>query len=156
VSHIKLSWDQYNDLARNLIKHINETNFRPELIIGIARGGLPLLTTIASAFSTREVGVLFIQNTVADEAFSARLPEAVCHGVGIPYQVQDRKVLLVDDIIRSGQSIKQSIKILEELGAKAIKVITLYKQKGEYPFDYYSPVEVKKETWIVFPWDNLS
>jgi uncharacterized protein len=152
---IRLSWDAFNELARASIQQVRDDNFSPEIIVGIARGGLPFLTTVSSGFNVREVGVMFVQKTVSDAEFAERLPAAVLHGIGLPYPVARKNVLLVDDIIRSGQSLSVALKVLQELQAASVKVITLYKQAGMYDFNPYAPVEVGKDDWIIFPWDDL-
>ena len=116
MGRIWLSWDQFDELVMDIIKHIRDDNFKPELVVGIARGGLPLMITIASYFGIREVGVMFVQKTMTDEFFSERLTSPVLHGIGLPFEVRNKAVLLVDDIIRSGQSIKTSLGALTELG----------------------------------------
>jgi hypoxanthine phosphoribosyltransferase len=152
---VRLSWDKYGDLVKTIVKRVQDDDFKPELIVGIARSGLPLLTTISNYFNLKEVGVIFVQKTVTDAPFADRHPTAVLHGIGLPYPVAHKNVLLVDDIIRSGQSLVRSLEVLNELGAASVKVVTLYKQKGVYDFDVYAPLEVRGDDWIVFPWDEL-
>lgn len=151
-----LSWEQYDDLVRVAIKRISADHFKPDVIVGIARGGLPLLTTLSSFFSIREVGVIFVQKTVTDEIFADRFPSAILHGVGLPYPIASRNVLLVDSIIRSGQTMKTSLAVLKELGADSAKVVSLCKQRGMYDFDPFAPLEIEQDDWIVFPWDDLT
>lgn len=152
---VQLSWDQYDDLVRAIVKQVRNDNFEPELIVGIARGGLPLLTTISSCLNVREVGVIFVQKTVTDAQFADKHPSAILYGTGLPYTVACKNVLLVDDIIRSGQSLNKSLEVLNDLGAASIKVAALYKQITVYDFAPYVAVDVKKDDWIVFPWDKL-
>jgi uncharacterized protein len=151
----KLSWSEYNTLVRVLVDYVRAISFQPDAIVGIARGGLPLLTTLASALGVRDVGVVFMQNTLSDNAFPDRPAVAVCRGVAIPFAIDNKSILLVDDILRSGQSAAKSILELQKLGASAIKIVTLYKQDEDYSFEYYSSERVDKSAWIIFPWDDL-
>ena len=59
------------------------------------------------------------------------------------------------NIIRSGHSVKTSLEALTKLGSNSVKVVSLYKQLGVYDFGSYSPAEVGKDDWIVFPWGRL-
>jgi adenine/guanine phosphoribosyltransferase-like PRPP-binding protein len=93
-----------------------------------------------------------MQKTVADRAFSDRLPEARCLGIGVPFALHGKRVLLLDDILRTGHSAKRAAEILGAFGATVVSTCALFAQGDNYPFSYYSPARVDAETWIVFPW----
>jgi uncharacterized protein len=150
-----LSWTDYEELVRKIVAHVEHDHIKPDLIVGIARGGLPLLASTASFFGTRQIGVIFMQKRLTDDVFAERLPKAVCDGVGIPFPIRGRAILLVDDIIRSGQTVAAASNVLLQAGAGVIKVTSIYKESGSYSFSHFSAATVSPDVWIVFPWDNL-
>ena len=50
-----------------------------------------------------------------------RLSNQYCKSLLISGEVSERHCLIVDDIIDSGQTIKQAAKVLRDLGAKSVK-----------------------------------
>jgi hypoxanthine phosphoribosyltransferase len=152
ASNRQLSWGEYDDFLRSIIQQLRADNVEFEHIIGISRGGLPLTASLAAVFGIREVGVLFMQKTIADRAFSDRLPEAKCLGIGIPFALHGKRVLLLDDILRTGHSAKRAGEILAAFGATVVRTAALFAQSDSYPFSYHAPSRVDAKTWIIFPW----
>lgn len=150
---VKMVWEHYQSLAAELIKHLMDTQYEPDVIVGIARGGLIPMVTLSSHFKTRKVGVIFMQKTASDEAFAYMLPNAICLGHGIPVPINGQKVLLVDNIIQTGQTIRGASEVLTQLGAKEIKTASICSHKGKYEFNHYAPMGVEADDWVEFPWD---
>ena len=155
MSLIQMTWEQYIHRMNQILNHFQERNYRPDIVVGIARGGLLPMVSISGYYKIREVGIVFMRKTATEDAFSPMLPEAVCLGYGIPFSIDGRSILLVDNIIQTGQTVKGASNILLGLGAKSIVIASICKHKGIYDFDYYSPMEVEEDDWVVFPWDNL-
>lgn len=155
MARILISWQQYQQLAKSIFNALVKDNYKPDLIVGIARGGLMPMVTISGYYKTRKVGVIFMQKTATDGEYSEMLPEAICHGYGLPFSVADQNVLLVDNIVQSGQTVWQAINMITTLGAKSSRVVSICKHRGTYKFTHYAPLEVKEDDWVVFPWDQL-
>lgn len=153
---IQISWDSYQNLAKKIVEQLEQENYRPDLIVGIARGGLPPMVTISSYYKIRQVGVVFMQKTATDKEFSSMLPEAICHGYGIPFDVTDKNVLVTDNIVQSGQTLRGALKLVQELGAKSVRSVSICKHKETYEFSHLAPMEVESDDWVVFPWDQLT
>jgi len=153
VPLIHISWNDYLHLAGKIINHLKEEKYGPDGLIGISRGGLTPMVTLSGYFKTRQVGVAFIQKTSSDASFSKMLSKAIVHGYGIPFDVSDKKILIVDNIIQTGQTVGEVIKKMNQFGAYHIKVVSLCKHRNKYDFDHFSPMVVNPDDWIVFPWD---
>jgi hypothetical protein len=67
------------------------------------------------------------------------------------FTIRGKKVLLVDDIADTGESLLTAMEHLKERGAKSIFVVTLVKK----PHSKVVPDLYVKETsaWVVFPWE---
>jgi hypothetical protein len=66
--------------------------------------------------------------------------------------VAHKKVLLVDDIADSGESLKLAKTHLQQQGAHEVKTATLYqKSHSTTTPDFY---EKQTTNWVVFPWDT--
>lgn len=138
------------DLAERLVQNGGP----PDVLIGIARGGLPLLTALASYFKVSDVGVGFVRSTVTDDPFSSRLPTVECRCLALPSSLGGRSVVVVDDIIRSGRTIVAVLDELEPESRSTVRVASLYAEPQLSSFPLHSIRIVDPSSWIVFPWDD--
>ncbi|PVX25165.1 MAG: hypothetical protein CW716_08530 [Candidatus Bathyarchaeum sp.] len=66
--------------------------------------------------------------------------------------VKDKKVLVVDDVADTGESLKLVTAHLKEQGASEIRIATIYYK----PWSITVPHYYEKETclWVIFPWER--
>jgi hypoxanthine phosphoribosyltransferase len=142
------SWDQTYSLLLELANAVQKSGFNPDIIVGISRGGLiparilsdlleiPKLTNIAVEFY---VGVA-----------KTKLKPVITQPVSV--SVENKKVLLVDDLADTGKSLSLVNSHLTTKGASEIKIATIYYK----PWSCIIPHYYQKETqsWIVFPWER--
>ncbi len=118
-------------LCRELIKKI--PGERPDMVIGPALGGVTLAYEMArqlsvqALFAERENGVMTLRR-----------------GFGIP---PGKKVLVVEDVVTTGGSVREVIKVVEELGGKVVGAASLVDRsngKVDFGCPFYSllPLEV--------------
>lgn len=147
-----MSWAAFASVAKALAEAL--TGPLPEVLIGIARGGLPLLTTVASKLDIHEVGVALVRATMSDDPFADRLPVARFQGLAVSSELCGKRVAIVDDIIRSGRTVNA---VLTELAAHQpaeVRVATMYAEDRPFTFDFMCSSYVTSDTWIRFPWDQ--
>ncbi|MDR3021267.1 MAG: hypothetical protein LBU60_01105 [Clostridiales bacterium] len=131
-----LTWKDFDTLCCNLTKQIQESDFCPEYIYGIPRGGLPLSVVLSNKL-----------------------------GVNMTFDCLDKvkdnkKVLIVDDITDTGETLKR-IKNFYQMQGKLnwIRFATLlYRQDSALIPDYYGEILTNSignvdYKWIVFPWE---
>jgi hypothetical protein len=70
---------------------------------------------------------------------------------GVSADITEKKVLLVDDLADTGESLRLAKEHLEKQGAVEVLVATVYRK----PSSVVTPDFYEKETerWVVFPWD---
>jgi len=70
----------------------------------------------------------------------------------VSVSVKDKKVLVVDDVTDTGESLRVVQSHLEERGATEVKTATVYYK----PWSLVVPDYYEKETrsWVVFPWER--
>ena len=140
------TWNQIYDMLLSQSEKIRV--YKPDLIVGIARGGsipariltdlleTPLLATIEVEF------YLGIAQTKAEPTLKQSLT--------IP--VSCKKILLVDDIADTGKTLQLAKSHLQNLGPSEIKIATLYlKPQSITKPDFY---EKQTSNWVIFPWDT--
>jgi hypoxanthine phosphoribosyltransferase len=126
---------------------IQADGYKPDVVVGIARGGLVASRILADLLETQDFAVITVEyycgigktnrEPVLKQCLQTRLP--------------DKKVLLVDDVSDQGKSLQLAKKHLEEQGAKEVKIATLYRKPGTITVPDYCEDETSR--WIVFPWE---
>jgi len=89
------------------------------VLIGIQRRGVPLAKRIASKIEEVEgvripVGVLDI--TLYRDDLSRLAEHPIINGTDISFSITDRKVVLVDDVIYTGRTVRAAIDALMDIG----------------------------------------
>jgi hypoxanthine phosphoribosyltransferase len=141
------SWNQIYAMLLNQAEKIQEDHFKPDVILGVSRGGLiparihsdllenPNLATVRTECytGTREAKRM----PVLSQALS------VC--------VEGRNVLVVDDVTDTGKSLQTIEEHVMQKGANQVRIATLYRK----PWSNVKPDYCEREVdlWVVFPWD---
>jgi pyrimidine operon attenuation protein/uracil phosphoribosyltransferase len=99
------------------------------VLVGIQRRGVPLATRIATAIEEHEgaalpVGALDITFYRDDLSLIAQQP--IVKGTAIPVDLNDRTVVLVDDVLYTGRTIRAAMDALVDFGRpRAIRLAVL-------------------------------
>jgi len=88
-------------------------------LVGIQRRGVPLARRIAlkiAAIEGRspEVGILDI--TFYRDDLSMLSEHPVINGTSLPFALQDKRIILVDDVLYTGRTVRAAIEALFDLG----------------------------------------
>jgi uncharacterized protein len=141
------TWNQIYEMLLNQSEKIRKTRYQPDIIIAIARGGLIPARILTDLLETPQVATIKIE-FYTDIALPSLQP-TLKQPLTIP--VEGKKVLIVDDISDSGQSLKLAKQHLTEKGAAETKIATLYAKPTTQTLPDY--VEKTADRWIVFPWE---
>lgn len=143
------SWDQIYDMLMELAKRVKDSGFRPDLIVGVCRGGWAPARIMSDLLENANTASIRIEFYLAP-GVTARKP-VISQGIMVP--VKGANVLVVDDVSDTGESLKVAVEHLDVCGAKAIKTATLYyKPQSIFKPDFFI---VQTEQWIIFPWERL-
>jgi len=141
------TWNQIHEMLIAQAKKIRKTSYQPDVIIGISRGGLVPARILTDLLEVPEIATLQIEFYVdiAQPSIHPTLKQ------GLTTTVKNKKVLLIDDISDTGQSLKLAKSYLLDLGAKEVKIATLYAKTATATKPDF--VEKTTERWVVFPWE---
>jgi hypoxanthine phosphoribosyltransferase len=140
-----VSWGEFHSLCKGLVVAISR--FQPEIILPVGRGGYYPGTLIAHML---QVGLYPVQ-------LSRRVRDIVTHQnpqwiVAPPASVQDRRVLIVDEICSTGETITMVREKVTALGAHTVKSAVLYAHtRGVSVPDF---VGLISDALILNPWDR--
>lgn len=152
------TWQQVMEASLHINIQLQALDFRPDKIIGIARGGLPLATILAHALGVKQVSSIQcsrFENKLAPTGYGMTIDEM--HAIE-GFHKSGEKWLFVDDIYDSGTTILGLSKLLQErVNSNQVKFATLcirerrVEDKSEYVIPAY---QVPNDTWVRFPWEQ--
>lgn len=141
------TWNQIYDMLLEVADEIRKDEFRPDIIVGISRGGWPPARILSDLLSNPNVANVRAEFYLGVEETS---DEPVLTQP-ISVNVRDKKILIVDEVADTGKSSKLVKDYIIQEGAKEAKIVTVYYK----PWSIVKPDYCAKETrdWIVFPWE---
>ena len=140
-----ISWEDFHGLCKSLVVAI--AAFQPEIILPIGRGGYFPGTLIAYMLQV-ELYPIRLSRRVID-AITYRTPKWL---VEPPITVKNRRVLIVDEISSTGETIAMVKQKVETMGAQAVKSAVLYAhKKGTSIPDYIGLIT---DALLLNPWDR--
>lgn len=141
------SWTRIYSFLLNLAKTIQKDKFRADVIIGVLRGGCLPARILSDLLENTKLAIIAVEFYTGTTKI--RRKPIITQPVSV--SVKDKKILLVDDVADTGESLKLVNKHLKEAGASEIKVVTIYRK----PWSSIVPDYYAKDTclWIVFPWE---
>jgi len=144
---IKKVYYSYKDFvadAKILLEDIEL--YKPDAIVAVARGGMALAQLIGEAMDTREV---YSVNSILYEG-TVKLDH--CKVFNIPNLENRKKVVLIDDIVDSGESMKHIIAKMRNLYPECeFKIATLFYKPSACLQPDFTVREAKD--WIEFFWE---
>ncbi len=139
------SWSQFGEDIFTLSQKILESGQKFDRIVALAKGGLTLSRSLVDYVKVEEVSSIQIEfYTGIDQ--TAKTPVIT---QSLPVSIRDERILIVDDVADSGETLELAIKYLQYHGAKSIQTATWFmKPKSKIKPDFF----VKETTaWIIFP-----
>ncbi len=143
------SWEDMRDLSEKVAKQIIDSGYEPDFIIGITRGGWVPSVNLSDLLDVKDLLAIRVEHwgITATKSGKAELK------FPLNMELSGKKILLVDDLTDTGESISVCIEHLKRLNAKEVKTATLiHKSNSNLKPDFYAE-EVKEWKWIIFPWN---
>jgi len=142
-------WDEIYDMLLNLATRIKRSGFQPDLIVGVSRGGwIPgrVLSDLLGNAHTANVKIEFYVGI----GQTSRKPVVT---QPISEEIANKRVLVVDDVADTGESLIVALEHVRERSAGEIKTVTIYhKPHSKFKPDFFAETT---SHWIIFPWERL-
>jgi hypoxanthine phosphoribosyltransferase len=150
MHYIKPSYEELRNLAFTLYTKIRESNYLPDVNVGIGRGGLFVLRSLQDFFIAGKVKIPYLVIAVERYVGVNRTSS-----IKVKYLnsrvIKGKRVLLIDDVADQGISLKVSKEECIKKGAKDVKTATLHlKPLSQFVPDFYAMVT---DAWIIYPWE---
>lgn len=145
-----VSWTDIENWCDS-IRHKVMEDYDPDTIIGIARGGLVPARILSDRMWIKDLLSVKTEHwgITATKNGEATLKSSLNSGL------DGKKVLLIDDITDTGESLRIATEHVKSLNPESLKTATmLHITRSGFVPDYYAEkVEEKAWTWFIFPWN---
>jgi pyrimidine operon attenuation protein/uracil phosphoribosyltransferase len=102
-------------------------------LVGIQRGGVHLAKRLASKIreiEKKEIPVGFLDIAFYRDDLNIRKGQAVVRKTDVPFEITDLKIILVDDVLFTGRSIRAAMDALMDLGRPAAIQLAVLIDRG--------------------------
>ncbi len=127
-----------------------------EAIVGISRSGLVPAVMLSHRIGVRALSAIHIARTLSDEINAAKR-DPVWHGLLDTPALAGRKVLVVDDIVGKGLTMRMAVAALRQIAASTLTAALVVNKANlaDTPVasvvDHYGCVV---HGWTIFPWEG--
>ncbi|MEK6972552.1 MAG: phosphoribosyltransferase [archaeon] len=141
-------WEEMQNLAKAACDKIKKSDFYPNIILGISRGGLVPARLFSDYLHIKDIATIKADHwgVTATKDGTAKIKHSSTA------DFSGKNVLIVDDVTDTGQSMDIVKEHILGQNPKSVKTATLYNLKGsKHTPDFYG-----KEIdwiWIIFPWN---
>jgi hypothetical protein len=145
-----MDWELFYSLSKEVARSIIESGYEPDFVVGLARGGWVLARVLCDFLGVRDLVSLKVEHwgITASPDGQARLK--------YPFDVDltGRRVLVVDDITDTGESMRIATEYVETLNPGEVRTAALrhITSSGVVP-DYFGDEIAWR--WIIFPWNYV-
>ena len=153
-----ISWDEYNKTVEELALKVHNSGFKVDLLIGIMRGGAPIIDVLSRIFKIKCAYMAVesysgeeIEDQQGDIVFSREL-SSTAHSLG-------GNILLCDDLSDTGLTLNKSIEWLKQYrpirdNIREIRTAILWKKSQSTFEPDYCAKKLKDSPWIIQPFEK--
>jgi hypoxanthine phosphoribosyltransferase len=142
-----MSWDDLGLGARRLAEAVAEDGYRPDMILGIARGGLLVAGAIGYALGVKNTFTMNVEfYTGIDERLEMPM---ILPPVPDLLDFAEFKVLIADDVADTGATLRLVQEFCEGKVAEVRCAVLYEKPRSAVKCEY---VWRRTDRWITFPW----
>ncbi|MFB6105431.1 MAG: phosphoribosyltransferase family protein [Halobacteriaceae archaeon] len=144
------NWDYIYDRTRAVADQVRAADFRPEVIVALARGGWFAGRCLCDFLGLDDLTSLKVEHYVG----TARQAEEPQVRYPMPEgSVAGKDVLVVDDIADTGQSIQHAAEYVADRDPNAVRTGTVQLLgTSEFEPDFVGE-RLEDWTWVVYPWN---
>jgi len=143
-----MSWEHFYELAKEVGERIKASGYKPDIIVGLARGGWCLARVLCDLLGVKDLVSLKVEHwgitATPDGKAKLKYP--------FDLDLSGKRVLVVDDITDTGESMRISVEYVKTLNPLEVRTATLRHIEGsKFEPDYYA--EGITWRWVIFPWN---
>jgi hypoxanthine phosphoribosyltransferase len=144
-----LTWPLFGDATRSLAQEIADSDFQPDMVLAVARGGLTVAGALAYALAVKNC---FAMNVEFYTGVDTRLEMPVMLPPMLNLlDIRGLKVLVADDVADTGKTLELVRSVIAEHVSEARSAVLYQKPRSVIDAEY---VWKHTDRWINFPWST--
>ena len=152
-----IDWKEYNLIVEKLAIKIHESGYKPTMLIGIMRGGAPIIDVLSRVFKLK-CAYLAVESYTGEGTEDQQGELVFSREISSTVQDMGGRLLLCDDLSDTGVTLKKSINWLKSYEAikniESIKTAVLWKKKDSTFEPDYCAESLDTNPWIVQPFEH--
>ena len=152
-----IDWKEYNLIVEKLAVQIHESGYRPTMLIGIMRGGAPIIDVLSRVFKLK-CAYLAVESYSGEGTEDQQGELVFSREISSTVQDMGGRLLLCDDLSDTGVTLQKSINWLHNYPSikniESIKTAVLWKKKDSTFEPDYCAQRLESNPWIVQPFEN--
>ena len=143
-----MGWDETYTLACELVHLIKDSGLGFDIVVAIGRGGYVPARVVCDRMLYNDLTSIKIEHyTMGADSYD----EAVIR-FPLSTDIQDIRVLVIDDITDTGKTLEQAVEYLAGFRPKSIHTAVLqHKTCSDFVPDFYAET-ITEWKWIIYPW----
>jgi hypoxanthine phosphoribosyltransferase len=143
-----MDWRLFDELARSVATKIIDSGYKPDFMVGLARGGWVLSRVLCDYLGIKDLISLKVEHwgvtATQDGRAQIKYP--------FDFDLTGRRTLVVDDITDTGESMMVAVNYIKERSPEDIRTAALrHIKSSKFTPDYYGD-EIEWR-WVIFPWN---
>jgi hypothetical protein len=140
----ELSWADFDRAVQEMARAVGQA-FKVDAVVGVAHGGVFVGGALSSALGCEFFPVRITRRS--RDRSDLNKPQLSGE---MPRELKGRRVLIVDDVAASGDTLEMASTLARKVGAREVKTAVLVKRPEGYAPDFCA---LSTSAFIVFPWD---
>lgn len=140
----ELSWADFDRAVQEMARTIGQS-FKAQAVVGVAHGGVFVGGALSSA-----LGCEFFPVRLSRRSRDRSDPKKPQLSGEMPRELKGRRVLIVDDVAASGDTLELANTLVRKAGAREVMTAVMVARPEGYTPDFCA---VSTTAFIVFPWD---
>lgn len=140
----ELTWPRFDALVHGIARELKK-DFAPDVVVGVAHGGVFVGGALASALRVDFYPVRISRRS--RDKVVRKNPRMTGE---MPAELKGKRVLIVDDVAASGDTLELARALAEKLKPKEVRTAALVRREDGYEPDWSA---LQTDELVVFPWD---
>ena len=143
-----ISFNEVLRLSKTLARKIKASGYMPDLIVAIGRGGYVPGRLVSDFLLFSDLTSMKIEHYTR----AADMLEETRIKLPIPENIAGKKILIVDDVTDTGETLKLAVDYVLSLNTTNVRTAVLqHKTCSAFTPDFYAQ-KILKWRWIIYPW----
>ena len=143
-----VTWGEVYRLSRCLAEMIRQADFRPQVVVAIARGGYVPARILCDFLGIYNL----VSIRIAHYESGAHITEQARLSSPLALDVRGLQVLLVDDVSDTGETLALAVKHIQSFAPAQLRLAVLHHKEVSPVIPDFFAKTIVKWRWLVYPW----